>query len=387
MRSAASTPPPRNWARLQLLRLIGRTLPARARPRSKPERVLLLRPDHIGDVLLTASAIALLRESLPGAHLTYVVGPWSVEAARRGPAVDEVRILAYPGFTRRRNRNLADPYAGLLREAARLRSERYDVAVVLRADHWWGALLALVAGIAVRVGGDTPETSPLLTHAYATPADQSWAEQALGIARLALNAVGALPAAVDDAKPFTVNPSVADAFWQQHGLGDGVVAIHPAAGAPLKSWPIERWARLADALIDSGRQVVLTGAPGDVGLLDAVGKRMRGYVPALWGQSLEVSAAVYARCALVIAVDSGAGHLAAAVGTSTVRLYGPAPTTVFGPWPARGNQRVLCAAHLACAPCGFLESPPCGAATTPACMLAIGVDDVLKAANAELNRS
>ncbi|MBV8714199.1 MAG: glycosyltransferase family 9 protein [Chloroflexi bacterium] len=358
-----------------------------AQPRRAPERVLLLRPDHIGDVLLTASAIALLRESLPGAHLTYVVGPWSVEAARRGPAVDEVRILAYPGFTRRRNRNLADPYAGLLREAARLRSERYDVAVVLRADHWWGALLALVAGIAVRVGGDTPETSPLLTHAYATPADQPWAEQALGIARLALDAVGALPAAVDDAKPFTVNPSVAGALWQQHGLGDGVVAIHPAAGAPLKSWPIERWARLADALIDSGRQVVLTGAPGDVGLLDAVGKRMRGYVPALWGQSLEVSAAVYARCALVITVDSGAGHLAAAVGTSTVRLYGPAPTTVFGPWPARGNQRVLCAAHLACAPCGFLESPPCGAATTPACMLTIGVDDVLKAANAELNRS
>ena len=128
--------------------------------------MLLVRPDHIGDVLLTSPAVALLRESLPGAHLSYLVGPWSAEVARAGPSVDSLRTLAYPAFTRHSSPNVFAPYVLLMREAARLRRERYDLAVVFRPDHWWGALLALVAGIPVRVGGRTPETTPLLTHAY-----------------------------------------------------------------------------------------------------------------------------------------------------------------------------------------------------------------------------
>ena len=152
--------------------------------------MLLLRPDHIGDVLLTSPAVALLRESLPGAHLTYLVGPWSAEVARGGPPVDSLRVLAYPGFTRQANPNLVAPYALLMREAARLRRERYDVAVVFRPDHWWGALLALVAGIPVRVGGDTPETTPLLTHARAALPGEHAAATALELARLALQAFG-----------------------------------------------------------------------------------------------------------------------------------------------------------------------------------------------------
>jgi ADP-heptose:LPS heptosyltransferase len=349
--------------------------------------VLLLRPDHIGDVLLTAPAIALLRSSLPAAHLTYVVGPWSVEAARRGPPVDELRTLAFPGFTRRGKLNVVDPYAVLLREARRLRREHYDLAVMLRGDHWWGALLALATGIPVRVGGDTPETRPILTHTCAPPTEAHWADQALGIARLALQAVGAAQAPVHDVRQFAVNRLLANPVWQQHGLGERVIALHPAAGVPLKSWPLERWAQLAEALVDTRLQVVLTGAPEDAPLLQAVRDSLQQCVPVLCGQSLEVSAAIYARCALVITVDSGAGHLAAAVGTPTVRLYGPASANVFGPWPQRSDQRVLNTPDLACAPCGFLESPPCGARTTPACMLALGVDDVLNAVKEALNRS
>ena len=91
---------------------------------------------------------------------------------------------------------------------------------------------------------------------------------------------------------------------------------------------------------------------------------------------------------LVVSVDSGAGHLAAAVGTPTVRLYGPAAASVFGPWPPpSSHQRVVATDRLACAPCGHLDAPPCGARATPACMLAIGVDDILKAIEMELGQS
>ena len=102
------------------------------------------------------------------------------------------------------------------------------------------------------------------------------------------------------------------------------------------------------------------------------------------GQPLDVSAALYERCELLVGPDSGAAHLAAAVGTPTLRLYGPEPVELFGPWPPRSDQRVLVDRALACVPCGHLASPPCGATTLPACMLALGVADVLKAVKAQL---
>jgi ADP-heptose:LPS heptosyltransferase len=272
-----------------------------------------------------------------------------------------------------------------------LRAESYDLAIVLRRDHWWGALLALAAGIPLRVGGDTPETRPLLTHHVQLSPDQAWGEQALGIARLAVRVAGAEPRQPEGVEPFTIPDAArekADALWQQQGLDTRrrVVGIHPAAGAPLKSWPLEHWACLADRLLDSDVGVALVGAPEDADLLAAIARRMRGRVPEFRGQSLDVSAALYARCGVVVSVDSGAGHLAAAVGTRTVRLYGPASPVIFGPWPPAPGQRVLMTSALACAPCGYLASPPCGAHATPACMLALEVEDVLNAVRAELDQ-
>jgi ADP-heptose:LPS heptosyltransferase len=355
--------------------------------------VLLLRPDHIGDVLLTSPAVALLRESLPSAHLTYLVGPWSAEVARGGPPVDSLRTLSYPGFTRRAKLNLLAPYALLMREAARLRQERYDVAVVFRPDHWWGALLALVAGIPVRVGGRSPETTPLLTHVRSATPGEHATHAALDLARLALAAFGIAPAADVSTDPsFRVSEAsraTARDFWAQHSLdGLRVVAVAPSAGAALKSWPVERWGHLADGLIANGTAVLLVGGPDDGPLLTAIQARMsHAAAGTARGQSLSISAALFERCALLVGLDGGQAHLGAAVGTPTVRLYGPAPSDVFGPWPPRAaDHRVLVASGLSCVPCGQLEAPPCGATTLPACMLALGVDDVLNAVSAQLDR-
>ena len=351
--------------------------------------MLLIRPDHIGDVLLGAEAVALLRASLPRARITYLVGPWAAEAARAGPRVDEIRTLDFPGFTRRPKANFVAPYVTLARAALRLRRERYDVAVVLRPDHWWGALLALTAGVPLRVGTDTAETKPLLTHAYTSRGAHA-SQHALAVARTAIAAAHAEPADVDRAPQFTVEHAAmatAAELWRANTLEErSVVGIHPSAGAPLKSWPSSRWAALADALAAEGIAVVLIGAPEDRPLLASIQEAMSSCAPILSGQSLQVSAALYARCTVLASVDSGAGHLAAAVGTPTVRLYGPAPATIFGPWPPTPAQHVLLSDALACVPCGDLQSPPCGAQATPACMLALGVDNVLKDIRAELSR-
>jgi ADP-heptose:LPS heptosyltransferase len=281
--------------------------------------------------------------------------------------------------------------------AARLRRERYDLAVVLRPDHWWGALLALAAGIPIRVGGRTPETQPLLTHAGAIDSRQPWAEQALSIARQALQASGVAEVESGPTPMFRVSPtaraSVADK-WERTGLAERdrpVIAIQPSAGARLKSWPVERWAALADRLATQhDLSVLLCGGPDDGPLLRAIQGRMAAPpVAVACGQSLDESAAMFERCAALVGLDGGAAHLAAAVGTPTVRLYGPVPAAVFGPWPPdeRATQRVLVTDRLACVPCGDLESPPCGARSSPACMLALGVDDVLDAVRALMKQA
>ena len=347
-----------------------------------------MRPDHIGDVLLSSAAVQLIRDALPAAHLTYLVGPWAAEAARRGPAVNEVRTLRFPGFSRAAIKNVLQPYALLARWAVALRRERYDLAVVLRPDHWWGALLALAAGVPLRVGGLTQETQPLLSHAREAGPNEHWAEQALGIARLALSASRVQPS--DGVQPsdtaehqvvFRLSDEAraeAAAWWQANALnGKRVVAIHPNAGAELKSWPADRWAALGAGL---EAQVLLSGAPGDEDLLQCIQQHLGTRAVVACGQRLEVSAALFERCALVIAPDSGAAHLAGAVGTPTVRLYGPASAQVFGPWPPRSDQVVLTANSLACVPCGHMARPPCGAERQPACMLALGVDEVIGAA-------
>ncbi len=318
-----------------------------------------------------------------------MVGPWSEAVAQGGPVVDEIRTLPFPGFTRRDKANLLAPYVMLVRAAATLRRDRYDLAVVFRPDHWWGALLALAAGIPLRVGTATPETEPLLTHAISPAADHA-VEQAHAVARTAIRVAGCRPVEAGDARQFTVSDAArheAAAVWSQHGLeGRRVVALQPTAGAGLKTWPPRRWSELADRLVALGAAVVLVGAPEDTGVLNAIAEHMTHSVPRLTGQSIDVSAALYERCALLVCVDGGGGHLAAAVGTATVRMYGPASPAIFGPWPRREGQRVLITDALSCVPCGEFEAPPCGARALPACLLALGVEDVLNAARAELDR-
>jgi heptosyltransferase-2/heptosyltransferase-3 len=254
---------------------------------------------------------------------------------------------------------------------------------VARPDHWWGALLVAAAGVPIRVGVATPETRPLLTHALAERSEAHAAQRALDLVRLALQSVGALEAPIDPAISFRIGAAArqqATGFWSVHDLeGQRVAAIQPAAGASLKSWPVERWAVLADVLQERGFAVLLVGAPEDAALLAAI--RAAATRPSdlalAHGQPLDVSAALYQRAMVLIAPDSGAAHLAAAVGVPTVRLYGPASASTFGPWPRRADQVVLSSDRLACVPCEHLEAPPCGATSMPACMLALEVQEVL----------
>jgi heptosyltransferase-2/heptosyltransferase-3 len=90
-------------------------------------------------------------------------------------------------------------------------------------------------------------------------------------------------------------------------------------------------------------------------------------------------AALFEHCALVLGGDSGPLHLAAAVGTPTVRVYGPTSQAIFGPWGDPAAQ-VGIQARLPCEPCDNFGAPPCGAIETPACLRVVASDEVVAAA-------
>ncbi|HEX2923590.1 MAG TPA: glycosyltransferase family 9 protein [Chloroflexota bacterium] len=344
---------------------------------------MLIRPDHLGDLLLTSPAVELLRKGLPDAHLTMLVGPWAADVARRDPLLDEVRVLSFPGFTRKAKGSPVAPYALLYREAAILKRARFDAALILRFDHWWGAWLAAQAGIPIRVGFGVKECRPFLTHSLLPPVVVHWSEQSLEVVRRLLR-LGSRALPVQSSDPlllrFGLRPedeTSGERLLEELNLDRSrpTVAFHPGSGSPLKSWPEDRWIVLGRALSGRGAQLLVTGSGGEVATADRIAAAVPGARSLAGKTDVGTLAAVYRRCGLVVGTDNGPLHLAVALDVPSLRLYGPTDPAVFGPWGDPERHRAILADWPG-APCGRLDlHTPDG--SPPPCMRAIGVETVL----------
>lgn len=298
-------------------------------------RILAIRPDHVGDVLLATAALACLRRAEPEAEIVALVGPWSEEVLRNNPDVDRVLVYPFPWFDRARA-SAADRYAAAGGLAAWFRTLRVQRAYVLRTDHWWGAMAAALAGVPERVGYALPEVRPFLTRALCPPPPREH------VVRSALRLVGGREAArFAVGSPATCfRPSPADrgraaALRRALGLAEGerYVVVHPGASTALKRWPAERWGELLDRLAAEGPRLLLTHGPGELPVADAVAAVMRrppARTPA--APTLGELGALFKAAAFAVGMDSAPMHLATAVGTPSLRLAGPADERLFGPW-------------------------------------------------------
>jgi len=392
----------RQQVRLLLLRLIPYlTWPLKLRRRHplirspSVDRILLIRPDHLGDLLFTTPAIRLLRQAFPQARITYLVGPWSKAIIKNNPNIDEIALCSFPGFTRRKKQSVLEPYVILLQYAKQLRQKGFDLAIVLRFDHWWGALLAYLAGIPRRVGYDIAEVRPFLTdivpylpYRHEVEQNLSLVEQVSGLK----SQVSGLKSQVASLRSqvagrplefyLTAEDEVfAESYLAGHGVGDGdlLVGVHPGAGVPVKLWRNEAWAQAADTLAQQfGAKVILTGSAEESPLCRAIAGQMTTKPIVAAGEtSLGELAAIMARCQLVLGVDSGPLHLAVAMGTPTVHLFGPVDSRAFGPWgdPAR---HIVVTSELDCIPCNRLDYAPTELYQHP-CVRNITVEQVLEA--------
>jgi ADP-heptose:LPS heptosyltransferase len=213
-------------------------------------------------------------------------------------------------------------------------------AIVLRPDHWWGAMATALARIPTRVGYGHPELRPLLTRALPPPGREHAVVSALRL----VGAAPAILAAGPGVPPtrFTVGCRPEGDVLAGRFAGKPYAVVHPGASSPMKRWPANRWAAVADALADRGLPVVLAAGPGEGTEIDAIRRAARRshavFAPA---PSLDRLAALLAGARLALGVDSAPMHLATAVGTPTVRIFGPGDETLYGPWGDPGDHRVV----------------------------------------------
>jgi heptosyltransferase-3 len=345
-------------------------------------RTLFIRPDHIGDVLLTLPAVAALRRILPEAYLAYAAPPAAAEVAERCPHLDARFTVRFPPV----GRDSVD--GGAWRETVRIEAssladEGFDAALVVRPDDPWSGELVARASIPIRLGFDMPRTRPHLSDALPVPAGRHVALDGFDLVDALLARLSAGARTVRLLEPALVvtqdDESEASDVLADAGAEEPLIVLHPGSGWPLKNWPPSCWRQLAAELArGSSTTPLVAGTPAERALVRAV---VDG-TPAidLAGRlSLGALAAVHRRAVLVVTIDSGALHLAAAVGAPVVGLFGPGDPVRFAPLAPPDRVRVV-RVGLPCSPCGTLEHPPCGAARDPECVTRIGVDDVLRAA-------
>jgi ADP-heptose:LPS heptosyltransferase len=359
----------RRESRRLLLRAAGRAKPPPPLP-DHPRSILVIRPDHLGDLVLAAPALAPLRAAYPEAKLTAWLGPWGEPVWRHHPDLNGIETCPFPGFTRAPKGGLLAPYR-LASSAATELYGRFDLAVNLRCDFWWGAMAACWAGIPV-AGYDLPECRPFLSRAVPYEPGLHEIDQNLKL----VEAVTGMPAQPGEAVrlfPPTELPNY---------LPAGAIAIHAGAGAEVKLWDEARWAAVASALAEDAPVALTAGSPEEVNMAKrirdamnrpvtvvataadrheqaAMAESLRGLaarpVTIVHGLDLPQLAAFFASCRLVIGPDNGPIHVARAVGTPTLALFGPTNPAQFGPHPSNPGRHQVLRLPWRCIPCGRLD--------------------------------
>jgi lipopolysaccharide heptosyltransferase II len=288
-------------------------------------RVLAVRLDALGDVVMTGPALRALRATAPGRRLSLLTSPAGAAVAQLLPGVDEVLVYEAPWVKATPPR--AEPGEDLAL-VARLASGAFDAAAIFTVysqNPLPAALACYLAGIPRRLAHCHENPYQLLTDWVADP------EPAAGVrheVQRQLDLVAAVGAATDDARLRLILPATAvtaaDALLEGLGLDGGRqwVAVHPGGTAPSRRYPAEHFADVVRGVVDSGVAVVLTGSADEQPLVSAI-QRAAGVPARSVAGLLGVAelAALLGRARALVSNNTAPVHLAAAMGTPVVDLY------------------------------------------------------------------
>ena len=346
-----------------------------------PQKILVLKFGGMGEAVLARSLVAGLCNRNPFMHFDYLVEGRTVEVMCCG---SEARVLRYDSHADSMNRALA-----ILRE---VRSRQYDAVIDFEQRSLLTAAFTWATSIPVRVGF-TPATASPRGRMFTHTVDLRERESMWGaFVRLGRVLDPGLPETLSAAPlPYSADSRAwLDEWWHMHGIANlygPVVAMHLGVGpsAEYRRWPIERFATLATMLaaMQKDLTIVLTGANAEQSLMSEFRQRFAGRcIDAFDLGGIEHTAALLHHCDLLVSSDTGIMHLAAAMGTPTVGLFGPNTPVCWAPVGPRAT--FVYSTHMPCSPCinSYRRQIPekCVAYRESACMWDITCDDVLNAA-------
>ncbi len=338
-------------------------------------RVLVIRLRSIGDTVLATPSLFCLKRFLPHAKIDVLLEDWVAPLLSGFPHVDNV--ISIPG----------DNTIARARIARTLRQNRYDVIYNLHGGTT-ATLLTRAAGATHRVGYSNYQYSRLHNH-VAPPPSSLWGRQKVHSVEQQLALLGWSGVPVTDRPPTSLGLTEeainsVTARLRNSGLSEGkpYALVHPAAAFETKRWAIENYAQLVTVLKDSGLPVVALFASNEAGLAASLIQESAARVVAFTDLPLPEVTALASRARLFVGNDSGIAHIAAAVGTPVVVIFGSSNVIHWGPWTSTPGATVF--EKMDCQPChGYF----CEKYNEPECIKRVPVERVVAAIERVLKES
>jgi heptosyltransferase-3 len=342
---------------------------------SEVRRILVVRLRSIGDTVLATSSLYALRRFLPHVRIDVLLESWVAPVLEGSEVVDNVITVERGSAISR------------ARVARRLHAARYDVAYNLHGGTT-ATFLTRSSGARHRVGYQDYQYSRLFNHA-APPASELWGTEKTHSVEQQLALLGWTGVPVSDRPPtqltVTEKARVSVASRLRAASVDEakpIALIHPAAAFDTKQWATANFARVADDLSLRGFACVALAAPNEQQVINALIENCSTQVAAFTDFSLPEVTALAARSRLFVGNDSGIAHMAAAVSTPSVVIFGSSNVAHWRPWSKAPSEVVR--EELPCQPCpGYT----CAEFDAPECIRRVTIERVMTAINRVLKKS
>ena len=336
--------------------------------------ILIVKTSAIGDVIHTLPALHALRTAYPEARIDWLIEEAASDLIVGHPALHRVLVAKRKSWLRQlRSGDRLTSLREIKAFIRELRETEYDLLLDFQGllkSSIWVALARAKRKVGFGRGMEHAECSYLFLNERIPPVDMDRhaAEREL----LLLKAIGIPPAGMVFGLPI----EEVDRQRVRQLLGDtergSLVAINPMTTWPTKHWESDRFAAVADRLAADGHQVVFTGGPGDQAAIGEICRAMQGRALNLAGStSLKDLAALFQLACVVVTTDTGPMHLAAAVNTPVVALFGPTAPWRTGPYGSSWHKVLRTA--LPCSPCLKKQC------STRECMQKITIEQVISA--------
>jgi len=312
------------------------------------KKVLIIQLQPIGDVVRATPVVAKLQERYPQSRIDFLIYDRYAELLEGNPRVNE--IITLNGRFRQENININQILEELKELADRLQEKRFDLVVNLHDTTLSGILAYLtkakeIKGVVLNEFGHFTIPPGWIINPH---------ESGLNLVEAYLRNVG-LDTEGANLEVYLEEEDLAfrDEFLRKEGIGEKelLIGLNPGAAVYSKRWPKEGFAQVGDQLSREYRaKLILFGGPQDKGLADEMVRVMESTPINLVGRTtLKGLAALLERCNLFITNDSGPMHIAAAVNTPMVAIFGSSSLKANSPY---GGRYVTLQADLPCVPCG-----------------------------------